>query len=87
MLCLRMGGDEFVMITASADKEQVTAIAQDVLSHNGETTVFSGGEVPVSLRCGVIVIQNHLKYSVLCEDFNKVLEKARQTGTIAFSEA
>ncbi|MBR1554839.1 MAG: helix-turn-helix domain-containing protein [Oscillospiraceae bacterium] len=86
MLCLRMGGDEFVMITESADKEKVTAIAQDVLSHNGETTPYPDGEVAVSLRCGVIVIQNHLKYSVLCEDFNKVLDKARATGTIAFSE-
>lgn len=86
MLCLRMGGDEFVMITESDDKQKVTEIAQKVLSHNGESVKYQNGDVSVSLRCGVIVIQNHLKYSVLCEDFNSVMDKARETGTIAFSE-
>ncbi len=86
MLCLRMGGDEFVIITESDNKQKILAIAQEVLSHNGETVASASGEVPVALRCGAIVIQKHLKYSVLCEDFNTVMEKARETGEIVFSE-
>ncbi|MBQ6229829.1 MAG: diguanylate cyclase [Eubacterium sp.] len=84
MLCLRMGGDEFVMITESPDKEEVKPIAEKVLAKNGESVPYSGGEVSVSLRAGAIMIGEHLKYSVLCEDFNEVLDKARNSGNIEF---
>ena len=80
MTCLRMGGDEFAMITESSDTKYVSSIADRVLSHNGETVSYSGGEVEVSVRCGAIKISNHLKYSVLCKDFNEVINKARQSG-------
>jgi AraC family transcriptional regulator len=84
ILCLRMGGDEFVMITESTDASEVTAIAEKVLSQNGNKVPYSGGMVEVSLRCGVIVIGKSLKYSVLCDDLNKVLERARVSGKIEF---
>ena len=84
MICLRLGGDEFAMITESSDPAEVTAIAEKVLSQNGAKVPYSGGEVSVSLRCGAIKIGEHLKYSVLCSDFNTVIEKARCTGKIEF---
>ena len=84
MLCLRMGGDEFVMITESFDKEYVMSIAEKVIIHNGEKTSYSGGEVAVSMRCGAIIIDKKLKYSKLCNDFNEVMEKARNSGKVEF---
>ncbi len=84
MLCLRMGGDEFVMITESFDKEYVISIAEKVIIHNGEKTSYSGGEVAVSMRCGAIIIDKKLKYSKLCNDFNEVMEKARNSGKVEF---
>ena len=84
MLCLRMGGDEFVMITESFDKEYVMSIAEKVIIHNGEKTSYSGGEGAVSMRCGAIIIDKKLKYSKLCNDFNEVMEKARNSGKVEF---
>ena len=84
MLCLRMGGDEFVMITESFDKNYVMSIAEKVITHNGEKTSYSGGEVEVSMRCGAIIIDKKLKYSKLCNDFDEVMEKARSSGKVEF---
>lgn len=84
MLCLRIGGDEFVMITESTDRTRVSEIAERVMAQNGNKTSYSGGEVAVSLRCGAIVIGKPLKYSVLCDDFTEVIERARETGKLEF---
>lgn len=84
MMCLRMGGDEFVMITETADADKVTAIAEKILEQNGNEVPYSGGMVETSLRCGVIRINEHLKYSVMCEDFDKALDRARASGKIEF---
>lgn len=84
MLTLRMGGDEFAIITESRDTEKIIALAEKILAQNGNKVPYSGGEVAVSVRCGAIKINEHLKYSLLCEDFDKALEKARITGNIEF---
>ena len=81
---LRMGGDEFAMITESSDPDEVTALAGKVLSQNGEKVPYTGGEVAVALRCGAIKIGEQLKYSVLCSDFSTVIERARISGKIEF---
>lgn len=84
MTCLRMGGDEFAMITESCDTEYVSSIADRVLSLNGETVSYSDGDVAVSMRCGAVKIGEHLKYSVLCRNFNEVINKARLSGKFEF---
>lgn len=84
MICLRLGGDEFAMITESSDAEFVSTIAERVLSQNGGTVPYSGGDVSVSMRCGAVKIGEHLKYSVLCSDFNEVIARARQSGKLEF---
>ena len=84
MICLRLGGDEFAMITESSDTDLVTALAEKVISQNGNKVAYAGGEVEVALRCGAIRIGEHLKYSVLCDDFNEVMEKARVSGKMEF---
>ena len=81
---LRMGGDEFAMITESSDTDEVLALAQKVLSQNGGKVTYPGGETALSLRCGAIKIGENLKYSVLCSDFSTVTEKARCSGKIEF---
>lgn len=84
MTCLRLGGDEFAMITESSDTEYVSKIADKVLSQNGGAVSYSGGDVAVSVRCGAVKIGEHLKYSVLCRDFNEVINKARLSGKFEF---
>ena len=84
MTCLRMGGDEFAMITESSDTEYVSLIADRVLSLNGETVSYNGGEVAVSVRCGAVKLGDHLKYSVLCKNFDEVIDKASLSGKFEF---
>lgn len=84
MVCLRMGGDEFAMITESSDPEFVSSIADKVLSQNGGKVPYTGGDVAVSIRCGAIKIGDKLRYSVLCDDFNEAINKARISGKLEF---
>lgn len=85
-VCLRLGGDEFVMITESNDRKEVEELADKVLSKNGLTVPYSKGDVEVSMRAGAVMIGERLKYSVLCEDFNEVLDMARKSGRIEFKD-
>ncbi|MBR6337920.1 MAG: diguanylate cyclase [Ruminococcus sp.] len=86
MLCLRMGGDEFVMITESRDEKQVAEIAQSVLSQNDTPIIHNGAEIGVSMWCGAIMIDKKLRYSVLCSDFETVIGKARESGKFEFMQ-
>ena len=86
MICLRLGGDEFAMITESSDEREVAALAEKVLSQNGNEVAYSGGKVAVNLHCGAVRIGEHLKYSVLCSDFNEVINRSRDTGKIEFKQ-
>lgn len=84
MPVLRIGGDEFVMVTGLDDVELVKDIAQKVLSHNGEEVAYSGGALPVSLRSGAVQIRKPLKYSSICKDFDEVIGCARNDGEVHF---
>lgn len=84
MLCLRMGGDEFVMITETDDSSKIAAIAEKVMSQNGNTIDHNGKGVEVTLWCGAIMIGKSLKYTVLCSDFESVMDKARKSGRLEF---
>lgn len=76
MLPLRIGGDEFVLITDFTEKEDACRLAEKILSHNGETIVSDGVEIPVSLRAGYAVIPDkNIKYNELFDDL------FRQLGT------
>lgn len=85
MLTLRMGGDEFILITETDDAKRVSEIAQKVISQNTAPIIHNGREIGVSLWCGAIMIGKSLKYTVLCSDFEKVMKKARQSGKFEFS--
>ena len=86
MLCLRMGGDEFVLITETDDSRKVTEIAQKVISQNDTPIIHGGREISVSLWCGAILIGKKLKYTVLCHNFEEVMKKARESGRFEFMQ-
>ena len=85
MLTLRMGGDEFILITETDDAKKVSEIAQRVISQNDTPIAHNGRDIGVSLWCGAIMIGKSLKYTVLCSDFERVMKKARQSGKFEFS--
>ncbi len=70
MLPIRIGGDEFVLITDYENEAEAKAITEKILSHNGETITFRNNEIPVSLRGGILRIpEDTLRYNELFGSF------------------
>lgn len=66
MLPIRIGGDEFVLITEYDNREDAERMARKILSHNGETVISGENEFPVSLRAGFVVMpKGNLHYNEL----------------------
>ncbi len=83
-ISLRIGGDEFVMLTESKDLDTAAALADEVLKHNGEKVSCGSKETALSLRCGVIKISSTPRYSTLYTNFTNVIERVRSTGKVEF---
>ena len=65
-LVFRIGGDEFVILTDSADESYATKICEDIKSHNGEAITWEDHEIPLSLYVKAVKFDFHnLRYSEL----------------------
>lgn len=75
-IVFRIGGDEFVMLTASENKEYAETICEKIKSHNGQPIVFNGHEIPVNMYVGVVKFEgSHLRYRDLFEQLHmKILD-------------
>ena len=71
MLIMRIGGDEFVLITDFSDAEDAKSVAEKILSFNGGTVKSGDTEIPVSMRAGYAVIpeKGNLRYNALFDSF------------------
>ncbi len=66
MLPIRIGGDEFILITDFEKQEDAQEIAEKILAHNGETVKSGEHEFSVAMRAGFVVIpKENLRYSEL----------------------
>lgn len=74
MIMFRIGGDEFVLLTGTADEETARAAAEKVLSHNGECISSGGNDIPVSMRFGMMKLETsrNLRYSELFTKLVKI---------------
>lgn len=63
MLLLRIGGDEFALITGLTDIEKAQEIENRILAINGQPVIFDEHEIPLFLYCGTTKIPEHLRYS------------------------
>ncbi len=81
MVVLRIGGDEFALITGIYDESEVKMIANTVLQENGNPIIFEGKEIPISLWYGMIVIPEELKYDELFESMHLAISHLK-TSTI-----
>ncbi len=65
-IVFRIGGDEFVTLTNSKDKEYAEKIVNEVLSHNGETIRYKEMDIPLALYATSFTIEaNTIKYAEL----------------------
>lgn len=70
MLPIRVGGDEFVLITDFSDIEQAKAVAEKITAQNGNTVKCGGNDVEISMHVGYTVIpEGRLNYDKLFDSF------------------
>ena len=78
MMQLRIGGDEFALITGSEDAQYIEQLIGEVLAHNGETITWNGKDIPLSLRAGIIKVPDgNLRYSEFFEEMHQVINATR----------
>ncbi len=79
MMQLRIGGDEFALITGSENLEQVRQLQQKVLNHNGEVIMWNGREIPLHLRAGMMKVPDgNLRYNEFFEGMHAVINATRK---------
>lgn len=68
---IRIGGDEFIMITDFSDKADAEKIAEKVLAMNGGKIRSGNDEFEVSLKAGYVVIpeKGGIRYNELFDSF------------------
>ncbi|MGN0599763.1 MAG: helix-turn-helix domain-containing protein [Oscillospiraceae bacterium] len=70
MLPIRIGGDEFVLITDYSDIKDAQNAAEKILSLNGGTVSSGGSEFEVSMRAGYVRIpEGCIRYGRLFDSF------------------
>jgi len=79
MMQLRIGGDEFALITGSDKEEFVKSLYEKVLSHNGETIQYKEKEIPLNLRVGLIKVpEKGLRYSEFFSEMHEAINETRR---------
>ena len=73
MITMRIGGDEFVLITGLHDFEAVKALSEAVLSQNEEPIYCEDKALPLSLWCGITTIPESLRYNEFYTDLNTAI--------------
>lgn len=71
MLPIRIGGDEFVLITDFSERDKAEAAAEKILALNGNTVTSGDTEFPVSMRAGYALIpeKGNIRYNELLDSF------------------
>ncbi len=79
MIMLRIGADEFALITGSKDLSYAETLSDKVLCHNGECIPWEKQKVPLSLRAGIIQVPSeNLKYDDFFTGMHKAIEESRR---------
>lgn len=79
MILLRIGGDEFALITGSTERSYAEELLRKVLSQNGESFSWNKQEVPLSLRAGIFQVPaGNLKYDEFFAGMHQAIEDSRR---------
>ncbi|MCQ2524023.1 MAG: helix-turn-helix domain-containing protein [Lachnospiraceae bacterium] len=64
-IVFRIGGDEFVILTNSADEKYAQSICEEILSHNKECIVWDNKEIPLAMYVKAVCFDSKgaLRYS------------------------
>ncbi|HBL84247.1 MAG: hypothetical protein A2Y17_07670 [Clostridiales bacterium GWF2_38_85] len=81
MLMLRIGGDEFALVTELSDSTEAEKVASEVLQQNGNPIEYKEQRLPLSVRAGATMIPTQtLRYSELFMDMHNAIIECRNAG-------
>lgn len=78
MLTMRIGGDEFALVTGCYKEEEAKQIADAILSKNGLPITYAGDNYPLSLWCGMIKIPESLRYSDFFTEMHQAINDSKK---------
>lgn len=78
MLTLRIGGDEFALVTGLESEEEARRLADRILADNGKPVTCDGRDFPVSLWCGVTRIPEKLRYGEFFNDLHRAIVESKK---------
>ena len=78
MLTLRIGGDEFALVTDLEDESGAQKLADLILSRNGESVTFDGRDFHVSMWCGMTRIPQSLRYGEFFADLHHAITESKK---------
>lgn len=78
-IVFRIGGDEFVALTNSDNKEYADKIVTEILSHNGETFRYKEKDIPLSLYATSYKMESKtLRYAQLFSAMQSQLDSIKE---------
>jgi AraC family transcriptional regulator len=88
MLTLRIGGDEFALITGCRDIEKAKQTADKITSLNDIPIIFEGKALPLFLWAGITTVpETSLRYSEFFTDLHNTIERNKQAQPAQLSPA
>lgn len=78
MLVMRIGGDEFALVSGLYDLEAAQKLADTVLAQNGQPIVFEGKELPLSLWCGITTIPESMRYGEFFSNLHNAIDDSKR---------
>lgn len=79
-LVFRIGGDEFVLLTASEDPAYAQQIADRILAMNGQSFPYGDREIPLSLYADIVRFSGkNLRYSELFTSLHQTIDGSKKS--------
>ena len=78
MIVLRVGGDEFALLTALYDYDEAKKLSEKVLQENGKPILYEDKEMPLSLWCGITKIPENLRYSEFFTEIHQSITASKK---------
>lgn len=77
-IVFRIGGDEFCILTASAEKSYAEQIADKIRGMNNETFSYENQEIPLALHVGIVSLQECQRYEEVFAGLHRAIEKSKE---------
>lgn len=75
-LVFRIGGDEFVLLTASEDKAYADGLVEKILAKNGNTFRYEEMDIPLSLYAVASKLElKHVKYNEVFQQLHETIQE------------